>query len=170
MARPFPDPAPVTMATWSCKRHLRGVRLNNLTVCDSRPGMQTVNSLSLIPMRTAIGLLGLATALVVSPGSPRAQPAGPADGGLALLRPEARVDLERQLGVASLDELPRYEIDQAIDDVSGTLSARLTLGWTNRTGAPVGSLPLLLHPNAPAEPASRSPRSPPSPARPPPGR
>lgn len=46
------------------------------------------------------------------------------------------------------DAMTSYAIDQAIDDASGTLEARMTLGWTNRTGAPVSALPLLLHPNA----------------------
>ncbi len=70
---------------------------------------------------------------------------------LVLLRPEARDGLERQLGVDSLADLPLYEIDQAIDDGTGTFEARLTLHWTNRTGKPVAALPLLLHPNSPEE-------------------
>jgi hypothetical protein len=79
------------------------------------------------------------------------QATGEGDPGLALLRPHAQLGLEAQLGVRALDELPRYEIDQAIDDVTGTLAGRLTLTWTNRTPSPVAALPLLLHPNTPSE-------------------
>ena len=71
--------------------------------------------------------------------------------GLGLLHPAARPDLERQLGVRSLDELPVYEIDQALDDVTGTFAGRLTLTYTNLTGAPLLTLPLLLAPNVAAE-------------------
>ena len=63
--------------------------------------------------------------------------------GLQLVRPDARP--------ADLDQLPIYEIDQAIDDVSGRFSARLVVRYTNVTGKPVAAIPLLLHPNAPAE-------------------
>jgi hypothetical protein len=41
-----------------------------------------------------------------------------------------------------------YEIDQALDDVTGTLAARLRLSLTNLSAVPVDRLPLLLHPNA----------------------
>lgn len=71
--------------------------------------------------------------------------------GIELVKPEARKGLEQDLGVDSLDRLPTYQIDQAIDDVSGTLSAKLTLTWTNLTGADVSELPLQLHPNAAKE-------------------
>jgi hypothetical protein len=71
--------------------------------------------------------------------------------GLGLLQPAARAGVERQLGVQTLDDLPVYEIDQAIDDVSGTFAGRLTLSYTNLTGAPLEVLPLLLAPNAAAE-------------------
>jgi hypothetical protein len=47
--------------------------------------------------------------------------------------------------------LPLYEIDQALDDVTGRLAARLRLTWTNDTGAPLTVLPLRVHANAPAE-------------------
>ncbi len=71
--------------------------------------------------------------------------------GLGLLKPDARHGLEQDLGVSSLDQLPQYHIDQAIDDVSGTFSAKLTLTWTNLTGGDVSELPLQLHPNAAKE-------------------
>jgi len=67
--------------------------------------------------------------------------------GLGLLQGAARAGLERQLGVSSLDELPVIEIDQALDDASGTFSARMVLTFTNRTGAPLAVLPLILGPN-----------------------
>ena len=53
--------------------------------------------------------------------------------------------------MAPLGDLPRYEIDQAIDDAGGTLAGQVTVAWTNRTGSPVAGLPFRLHPNAPAE-------------------
>lgn len=71
--------------------------------------------------------------------------------GLGLLHPAARPGLERQFGVQSLDELPVYEIDQALDDVTGTFAGRLTLTYTNLTGTPLLTLPLLLAPNVAAE-------------------
>lgn len=100
-----------------------------------------------------LALLCLALALG-APGAHAQLGAGCAVGAgtdLPLLRPAARAGLEPQLGVRALDELPCYEIDQAVDDVRGTLSARLVLSWTNRTPAPITMLPLLLHPNAPGE-------------------
>lgn len=47
--------------------------------------------------------------------------------------------------------LTTYRIDQAIDDVSGTFAARMTLTFENPTGAPLDRVPILLHPNAPRE-------------------
>ena len=44
-----------------------------------------------------------------------------------------------------------YDIDQAIDDRSGTFAGKAIITYTNTTGAPLTSLPLLLHPNAGAE-------------------
>jgi hypothetical protein len=71
--------------------------------------------------------------------------------GVGLIRPAARRGLEKQLGVTRLGELTRYEIDQALDDQSGTFSAQVVVHWTNTTGRPVPELPVLLHPNAAAE-------------------
>lgn len=47
--------------------------------------------------------------------------------------------------------LTAYRIDQAIDDVSGTFAARMTVTFENPTGAPLDRVPLLLHANAPRE-------------------
>lgn len=85
-------------------------------------------------------------ALMLAGGLARADPPG-----LALVQPSARAGLERQLGVSSLDELPVVEIDQALDDVGGTFSARMILGYTNRTGVPLSVLPLVLAPNTSEE-------------------
>lgn len=71
--------------------------------------------------------------------------------GVELLRDQAREGAEQDLGVASLEDLPQYTIDQAIDDVSGTFSGKMSLRWTNLTGAAVSELPLQLHPNAAKE-------------------
>lgn len=78
-------------------------------------------------------------------------PAYDAEPLLALLKAPARAGIEEHLGVASLAELPLYEIDQAIDEGSASFEGRLTLHWTNRTGAAVTVLPLRLHPNSPEE-------------------
>ncbi|MBI5502033.1 MAG: hypothetical protein HY907_17455 [Deltaproteobacteria bacterium] len=76
-----------------------------------------------------------------------------ADGvpGLALLRPAEREGAAERLGVDSLGDLPCYEVDQAIDDVTGSFAGKATVRWTNVTGEPVERLPLLLHPNASRE-------------------
>lgn len=92
------------------------------------------------------GLVAAGALLAATTGSGGAGPPG-----LGLLRPEALVGLPGQLGVASLDDLPRYEIDLALDDVSGTLAGRLVLTYTNVTGGPVEALPLLLYPNVAGE-------------------
>jgi hypothetical protein len=60
--------------------------------------------------------------------------------GLALLRQGER-------GAVTPD-LPRYDIDQAIDDQKGTFAGKETVGWTNTTSSAVTVLPLLLHPNS----------------------
>ncbi|MBI5517440.1 MAG: hypothetical protein HY909_26960 [Deltaproteobacteria bacterium] len=94
-------------------------------------------------------LLALEGAAQVPPSAGRAP--SQAVPGLGLLRPEALRGLERQLGVASLAALPTYEIDQALDDVTGTFQARMVLRYTNNTRAPMAALPFLLHPNAAAD-------------------
>lgn len=71
--------------------------------------------------------------------------------GAQLLHPSARAGLESQLGVRSLDELPVVEIDQAIDDTAGTFTARMLVGFTNATGAPLSMLPFVLSPNTAEE-------------------
>jgi hypothetical protein len=96
-----------------------------------------------------VALAALALILVAAGVGCRTASADPP--GLRLLRPAARPGLERQLAVGSLDDLTRYEIDQALDEASGQLSGQATIRWTNTTGAPVSVLPLLLHPNAAAE-------------------
>lgn len=63
-----------------------------------------------------------------------------------------------ELHAGKLDTLVRYDIDQAIDDVSGTFDARVKITWTNPSENPVGRLPLRLHPNAPAEFGTLAPR------------
>src|SRR5207249_1270419 len=54
------------------------------------------------------------------------------------------------LAPAAIGDLTVYEIDQALDDVSGTFSGRLVVRYTNRTGAPLAVIPILLHANAAA--------------------
>ncbi|MFO0546770.1 MAG: M1 family aminopeptidase [Polyangiaceae bacterium] len=51
----------------------------------------------------------------------------------------------------AVDELPVYEIDQAIDDASGSFAGRLRLTFQNPSSAPLDEVPLLFHANAAAE-------------------
>jgi len=53
--------------------------------------------------------------------------------------------------VGPLEALPHYALDLSISDVENRYEGRGTITWTNTTGAPVKTLPLLLHPNAPKE-------------------
>lgn len=71
--------------------------------------------------------------------------------GLSLIRPEWQSGLTDQLGVSSLTELTRYDIAQAIDDVTGTFAGILTVVYTNRTGESLDTLPFFLAPNASEE-------------------
>lgn len=113
-------------------------------------------------MRRATLLLSLALLLPAcrdetrraSPGTgPGAAPAPPYDVKplLRLLRTEERARLPRRLGLRSLGELPFYDMDLALDVGGARLAGSYTLHYPNRTGKPLSALPLLLHPNAPAE-------------------
>lgn len=95
---------------------------------------------------SSVSRLAVLVLVLVAAASAAADPPG-----LALCEPAARARLARQLGLRSLDELTVYEIDQAIDDVTGTFSGRLLLHFTNTTGRPLATLPLVLHPNTSAE-------------------
>ncbi|MCC6524422.1 MAG: hypothetical protein IT373_17315 [Polyangiaceae bacterium] len=48
-------------------------------------------------------------------------------------------------------DLPRYDIDQAIDDVAGTFAGKVRVSFRNPGTTPLARLPFLLHPNAFAE-------------------
>jgi len=128
-------------------RKVGGVSQMRREIALRRPGSK--------PGRPARARMAVVLLVVIAAGPAHAQLgsacAGSLGADLPLLRPAFRVGLEPQLGVRALDALACYEIDQAVDDVSGTLSGRLILSWTNRTPAPIASLPLLLHPNAPGE-------------------
>ncbi|MCC7541466.1 MAG: hypothetical protein IT379_34935 [Deltaproteobacteria bacterium] len=75
----------------------------------------------------------------------------PAPPGLSLVRAAALRDGGPRLSPTALAAMPEYTIDQAIDDSTGTWSARMRLRWTNTTAHPVRTLPLRLHANAGAE-------------------
>ncbi len=68
-----------------------------------------------------------------------------------LLRPAVQRDLVRSLDLDGLGDLPTYELDLSLSDADGRYAGRGTLRWTNTTGRAQDRLPLLLHPNAPAE-------------------
>ncbi|MBI4953444.1 MAG: hypothetical protein HY908_15550 [Myxococcales bacterium] len=54
-------------------------------------------------------------------------------------------------GPVALADLPRYDIDQAIDDVAGTFAGKVRVSFKNPGATPLARLPFLLHPNAFAE-------------------
>ncbi len=68
-----------------------------------------------------------------------------------LLRPSHERALVKALGLDSVADLPTYTLDLSLSDTEGRYAGRGTLRWTNTTGVPQLRLPLLLHPNAPAE-------------------
>lgn len=70
---------------------------------------------------------------------------------LRLLRPAERRSLPRRFGLRSLDELPFYDLDLAIDPAGARLAGRCRLAYRNDTGKALSMLPLLMHPNAPRE-------------------
>ncbi|MBI2901468.1 MAG: hypothetical protein HYY17_14885 [Planctomycetes bacterium] len=107
-------------------------------------------------MRNA-ALLALSLTIGCALPRPPAPPATDEVPGLELLRPEARDGIERHLGIRRLEDLPLYDIRQAVDDVTGTFSARMTLRYANLTGRPIEKLPLLLHPNDAADLGSAQP-------------
>ena len=53
--------------------------------------------------------------------------------------------------VGPLVDLPHYDLDLSISDVANRYEGRGRITWTNTTGGPVSTLPLLLHPNGPDE-------------------
>jgi len=103
------------------------------------------------------GLLCLcACQKITSSGKARgaSPPAAPYDVKplLQLLRPGEQARIERQLKLpGGLGGLPLYEMDLALDVSGSRLAGSYILHYPNRTGKPLASLPLLLHPNAPLE-------------------
>ncbi len=77
--------------------------------------------------------------------------AAPAQAKSPLLRPAHERAMVKTLGLDSVADLPTYSLDLSLSDTEGRYAGRGTLRWTNTTGVPQVRLPLLLHPNAPAE-------------------
>ena len=77
--------------------------------------------------------------------------ATPAEAATPLLRPAHERAMVKALGLDSVADLPTYSLDLSLSDTEGRYAGRGTLRWTNTTGVPQSRLPLLLHPNAPAE-------------------
>jgi len=75
--------------------------------------------------------------------------------GLDLLQPGEAERMAAALHIEHLGQLPRYELDISVSDVEGRYEGQGRLHWTNTTGQPQSLLPLLLHPNAPAEGGAR---------------
>ncbi|MCA9666295.1 MAG: hypothetical protein KC503_11930, partial [Myxococcales bacterium] len=70
---------------------------------------------------------------------------------LGALRPSQRAGQAKRLGIASLGDLPLYDIALVLDPAAGALRGRLKLSYRNPLAKPLARLPLLLHPNAPRE-------------------
>ncbi len=71
--------------------------------------------------------------------------------GLDLLRDGEAARIVRANGLASLSQLPHYSLDLSISDIEGRYEGQGSIRFTNTSGRPLARLPLLLHPNAPAE-------------------
>lgn len=82
-------------------------------------------------------------------GTPFAQ--DPPVPGLALLREGQEARIRTALGLSSLASLPAYTLDLSISDIEGRYEGQGSLRFTNTTGRPQATLPLLLHPNAPGQ-------------------
>ncbi len=75
--------------------------------------------------------------------------------GLDLLRPGEAERITAALPIDHLSQLPHYSLDLSLSDVEGRYEGQGTIRFTNTTGRPQYTLPLLLHPNAPAEGGAR---------------
>jgi len=71
--------------------------------------------------------------------------------GLDLLRPGESERIVEALGVGSMSHLPHYSLDLSLSDIEGRYEGQGSIRFTNTSGRPQYTLPLLLHPNAPAE-------------------
>lgn len=112
---------------------------------------------TLVALGSALGCGGVTSAAATTnarSGAPETPPAAALDaldaGDRAVLPPRVAQTPSSE-GSPTEARLTTYRIDQAIDDVSGTFAARMTLTFENPTGAPLDRVPLLLHPNAPRE-------------------
>jgi hypothetical protein len=68
-----------------------------------------------------------------------------------VLRPGVAGELRRQVGIDALTDLPFYDMELTLRPRRATLQGRCVLHFRNHTGKALGTLPLLLHPNAPRE-------------------
>src|SRR5439155_24067188 len=85
------------------------------------------------------------SALSPDPPAPLAR-----DPSAPLARPDA--PLEPLRATASMPaDATTYDLAQTIDDASGSFGGKALIGYTKTTGAPLTTMPLLLHPNAGAE-------------------
>jgi hypothetical protein len=96
-------------------------------------------------------ILGVALWLLAAPS--RAEPALAYELGSLpeTVRGSALEGVQQQLGIAALSDLPLYEVELAVDDVSGTFEGKAVLHYRNLTGRPLQALPLLMHANAASE-------------------
>jgi hypothetical protein len=116
--------------------------------------------MSLAPLLLSLSLLGCfeledALSAESAPQPLEDQPgavAAPAPvPGLDLLRPGEAERIVAALGLEGLHQLPHYSLDLSLSDVEGRYEGQGSIRFTNTTGQPQVMLPLLLHPNAPAE-------------------
>jgi len=75
--------------------------------------------------------------------------------GLDMLRQGEPERIVEALGLGSLSQLPHYSLDLSLSDIEGRYEGQGSIRFTNTSGRPQYTLPLLLHPNAPAEGGAR---------------
>ncbi len=70
--------------------------------------------------------------------------------GLELLRAGEAERIQAALGLSSLSQLPHYSLDLSLSDVEGRYEGQGSIRFANTSGRAQTTIPLLLHPNAPA--------------------
>lgn len=95
--------------------------------------------------------LGDAVADLRAEAAPAARPVP----GLALLRPGEAARITAALGLEHLSQLPHYSLDLSLSDIEGRYEGQGQIRFTNTSGVAQPVVPLLLHPNAPAEGGAR---------------
>ena len=106
--------------------------------------------LSLLLSLTLQGCADDPSATAASLIAPSARAAAPTPGA-SLLAAGQLAGMIRGLGLDDASQLPHYDLELSLSDVSGRYEGRGTIRWTNTTGKAQPVIPLLLHAAAPAE-------------------